>query len=86
VARPATDAGTACWNTEAIHKANLTADRVGAVALGSFGVSNVRGFLAGARAVDPRRKRLHVVAVDADYHGSKEEVAWRGACGNRVIT
>ena len=32
-------------------------------------------FLAGARAVDPRRRRLHVVALDADFHGSKEEVA-----------
>ena len=44
------------------------------MALGSFGVSNVRGLLAGARAVDPRRHRLHVVAVDADHHGSPEEV------------
>jgi hypothetical protein len=75
VARPSVDAGTACWHTEAIHKANLTADRVGAVALGSFGVSNLRGFLAGARAVDPRRRRLHVVALDADHHGSREEIA-----------
>jgi hypothetical protein len=75
VARPSADAGTACWHTEAIHRANLTADRVGAVALGSFGVGNVRGLLAGARAVDPHRKRLHIVALDADYHGRKEEVA-----------
>jgi hypothetical protein len=75
VARPGADAGTACWHTEAIHKANLTADRVGAVALGSFGVSNVRGLLAGARAIDPRHRRLQVVAVDADHHESREEVA-----------
>jgi hypothetical protein len=74
VARPSADAGTSCWHTEAIHKANLTADRVGAIALGSFGVGNVRWLLAGARAVDPRRRRLHVVAVDADHHQSREEV------------
>jgi hypothetical protein len=75
IARPSVDADTAVWHTEAIHKANLTADRVGAIALGSFGVSNLRGFLAGARAVDPRSRRLHVVALDADYHGRREEVA-----------
>lgn len=61
--------------TEAIHKANLTADRVQAPALGSFGVDNTAGLLAGARAVDPHRKRLHVLAFDADHHGSREEVS-----------
>ena len=86
VARPSADAGTACWHTEAIHKANLTADRVGAVALGSFGVGNVRALLAGARAVDPRRRRLHVVALDADFHGSREEVALARRFRNRAIT
>jgi hypothetical protein len=74
VARPSADAGTSCWHTEAIHKANLTAERVGAIALGSFGVGNVRGLLAGAQAVDPKRRRMHVVAVDADHHQSREEV------------
>lgn len=75
VAQPITDAGSACWHTEAIHKANLTADRVQAPALGSFGVGNVTGLVAGARAVDPHRKRLHVLALDADHHESREEVA-----------
>jgi hypothetical protein len=75
VARTTTDAGTACWHTEAIHKANLTTDRVQAPALGSFGVGNVAGLVAGARAVDPHRKRLHILSLDADHHGSREEVA-----------
>ena len=84
-ARPTTDAGTACWHTEAIHKANLTTDRVQAPALGSFGVDNVAGLVAGARAVDPHRKRLHVLALDDDHYGSREEVAlarWNGVLGN----
>ena len=52
-----------------------TADRVQAPALGSFVVSNAAGLVAGARAGDPHHKRLHVLALDADHHGSKEEVA-----------
>ena len=75
VARPTMDAGTACWHTEAIHKANLTADRVQTPALGSFDVGNATGLVAGAGAVDPHRRRLHVLALDADHRGSKEEVA-----------
>jgi hypothetical protein len=67
------DAGTVFWHTEAIHKANLTADQVGALALGSFGVGNVRGLKAGEQAADPKRRRLHVVAVDADHQRSKGE-------------
>ena len=63
------------WHTEAIYKANLTANRVGAVALGAFGVGDVRGLLAGARAIDTWRHRLHVVALDADFHQNREEVA-----------
>ena len=82
IARPSADAGTACWHTEAIHKANLTADRVGAVALGSFGVSNVRGLLAGARAVDPRGHRLHVVALMQTITAAPRKSPWRGACKN----
>lgn len=37
---------------EAIHTANLTADRVQALALGSFGVGNVVGLVDSARSAD----------------------------------
>ncbi|HEU5369683.1 MAG TPA: RHS repeat-associated core domain-containing protein [Ktedonobacterales bacterium] len=66
--------------------------------LGSFGVGNIAGLPACAQAVDLHRLRLHVLALDADHHSSKEEVAlarrlqeqgyrvalarWDGARGN----
>jgi hypothetical protein len=73
VARSADDAGAEVWHCEGIHKANLTADRRHAIALGALGVGNVSLLVAGAQAVDPHARRLHVIALDAGYHGSKNE-------------
>jgi hypothetical protein len=73
VARPANDAGAEVWHTESIHKANLVADHRNAIALGSLGAGNARSLAAGALAVDPRARRLHVVALDSDQWGGQAE-------------
>jgi hypothetical protein len=79
VARPDQDAGAEVWHTEAVHKANLTADHRSAIALGSLGAGNARTLLAGAQAIDPEARRLHVVALDADQWASTAEKQLAGA-------
>jgi hypothetical protein len=54
------------WHCEGIHKANLVADCKESIALAAFGSGGTAGQLAGAKAVDPHRQRLHVVALDRD--------------------
>jgi hypothetical protein len=73
VGRPARDQEREVWHAEAIHKANLTADAREAPALGSLGAGNTSGLVAGALALDPQTRRLHVLALDTDQWGGPHE-------------
>lgn len=75
VARPLIDADTHLWLTEATHKANLVADAMQARALGVFGAGNKAGLLAGVLALDPRKQRTIVLALDRDQWGKGSETA-----------
>jgi hypothetical protein len=75
VARPLRDDCRHIVYVESVHKANLSCDALSAPTVGTLGAGNYRNVVPAAQALDPDRKRWHVVAFDKDQWGERLEKA-----------
>jgi hypothetical protein len=76
VVYPAQELTQEVWYTEGVHKANLTADRRGVIALASLGASSWRAMLRPAEKIvqaTSRKAWQHVIALDSDQWGKSYE-------------
>ena len=75
IAQPAHKTSTDIWYTEGIHKANLTADHVGCIALGAMGIGNYKAMAPVAFQLDTNKRARHIIAIDRDAWNGKDENA-----------